>query len=177
LLTRCGWRAGQTGGVDITVRLARPREYDAVGALTARAYLDSGLVPDGSDYDETLRRASDRAEHSELLVAVDAGGELLGTVSFVRAGSRYAEVSREGEAEFRMLAVDPGAQGRGVGTGLLRRVLDYSRARGSHGIVCSSLPEMRAAHRIYRRLGFRRAPERDWSPLAGVDLLAFAISF
>ena len=45
----------------------------------------------------------------------------------------------------------------------LRRVLDESRARGKRGIVCSSLATMRAAHRIYERLGFERAPERDWS--------------
>jgi len=74
-----------------------------------------------------------------------------------------------------MLAVDPSARGLGVGTALLRRILDESRRRGRTGVVCSSLPEMRAAHRIYARLGFTRAPERDWSPLPGVDLLAFAI--
>ena len=33
---------------------------------------------------------------------------------------------------------------------------------------------MEAAHRIYRRLGFERAPELDWSPEEGVDLIAFA---
>ena len=76
-----------------------------------------------------------------------------------------------------MLAVDPVAQGAGVGTALLRRVLDDSRRRGNEGVVCSSLSEMRTAHRIYRRVGFRRAPERDWSPVPGVDLLAFALSF
>ena len=43
--------------------------------------------------------------------------------------------------------------------------------------MCSSLPEMRAAHRIYERLGFRRAPERDWSPVPGVRLVSFAIAF
>ena len=72
-----------------------------------------------------------------------------------------------------MLAVDPTAQGRGVGAALLARVLDDSRGRGKAGVVCSSLPEMRAAHRVYERAGFRRAPQRDWSPTAGVRLLAF----
>jgi hypothetical protein len=33
---------------------------------------------------------------------------------------------------------------------------------------------MAAAHRLYERLGFTRLPERDWSPLLGVDLLVYA---
>ena len=76
-----------------------------------------------------------------------------------------------------MLAVGPAAQGRGVGTALLRRVLDDSLRGGKAGVVCSSMPVMRAAHHIYERVGFERVPERDWSPVPGVELLAFAISF
>jgi hypothetical protein len=34
---------------------------------------------------------------------------------------------------------------------------------------------MTAAHRIYERLGFTRIPERDWSPVPGVDLLAYRL--
>jgi hypothetical protein len=34
---------------------------------------------------------------------------------------------------------------------------------------------MLAAHAVYRRLGFVREPERDWSPIPGVDLVAFAL--
>jgi hypothetical protein len=33
---------------------------------------------------------------------------------------------------------------------------------------------MTAAHRLYERLGFHRLPERDWSPVPGVDLLVYA---
>ena len=35
---------------------------------------------------------------------------------------------------------------------------------------------MRAAHRIYERLGFRRVPGRDWSPVPGIDLLTFVFN-
>jgi ribosomal protein S18 acetylase RimI-like enzyme len=85
------------------------------------------------------------------------------------------EIAGPDETEFRMLAVSPAAQGRGVGTALLRRVVEASAERGRNGVVCSSQPSMRAAHRIYERVGFTRAPDRDWSPLPGVDLLAFAL--
>jgi hypothetical protein len=31
------------------------------------------------------------------------------------------------------------------------------------------------AHRLYERLGFRRAPERDWAPRRGIDLIGFQL--
>jgi hypothetical protein len=34
---------------------------------------------------------------------------------------------------------------------------------------------MRTAHRLYARFGFVRAPERDWSPAPGIDLIAFTV--
>ena len=44
---------------------------------------------------------------------------------------------------------------------------------GPPGVVLSTLPAMHAAHRLYERHGFVRAPERDWSPAARVDLVAY----
>ncbi len=167
--------SGQTVGVDVTIRRAQPHEYPAVGELTASAYLDDGLVPDGSDYDVTLRRAADRAEHSELLVAVDDAGELLGTVSFVRAGSLYAEVSRHGEAEFRMLAVDQRARGRGVGRLLAQACIERARAARAEAVVICTATNMAPAHALYHSLGFERLPERDWRPIPSVLLIAYRL--
>jgi hypothetical protein len=44
-------------------------------------------------------------------------------------------------------------------------------------MALSSLASMAAAHRVYARLGYVRDPGRDWSPVPGVDLLAFHKSF
>ena len=74
-----------------------------------------------------------------------------------------------------MLAVAPATRGRGVGEALVRICLDRFRDDGCRGVVISTLAEMAAAHRLYERLGFVRDPERDWSPLDGVDLIAFRI--
>jgi ribosomal protein S18 acetylase RimI-like enzyme len=159
--------------VPLAIRPATAAELPAVGALCVAAY--APFLDGDDEYVATLRDAAGRAAAAELLVAVD-DDRLLGTVTFVPDGGPLGEIARPDEAEFRMLAVDPAAQGRGVGIALLRRVVDESRRREKAGVVCSSLAEMRAAHRIYERLGFRRAPERDWSPVQGVELLAFAIS-
>jgi len=159
------------------VRPAKPHEYDAVGELTARAYLDDDLVPDGTDYEQTLRLAADRAEHTQLLVATDTGDDdhLLGTVSFVQAGSAYNEVAHEGEAEFRMLAVASGARGRGVGRLLATECVERARTAGAQRVVICTSTDMHPAHRLYESLGFVRLPERDWHPVPHVTLIAYAL--
>jgi ribosomal protein S18 acetylase RimI-like enzyme len=157
--------------VPLEIRPATPEEFAAVGELCVAAY-EPFLRPAG-DYADVLRDAARRAVDAELLVAVDE--VLLGTVTFVPHGGSLGELATPEETEFRMLAVSPAAQGRGVGSALLRRVVDASTELGRAGVVCSSQASMRAAHRIYERVGFTRAPERDWSPLPGVDLLAFTL--
>ena len=34
---------------------------------------------------------------------------------------------------------------------------------------------MRTAHRLYERLGFRRVPELDWTPVPHVQLIAYRL--
>ncbi len=76
-----------------------------------------------------------------------------------------------------MLAVAPEARGRGVGEALARMCLDRFRSEGARGVVICSLPQMTDAHRLYDRLGFRRVPELDWEPVAGVELHGYRIAF
>jgi hypothetical protein len=35
--------------------------------------------------------------------------------------------------------------------------------------------EMKTAQRMYQRAGFLRLPDRDWSPVEGVNLLAYGL--
>jgi GNAT superfamily N-acetyltransferase len=162
--------------VPLEIRSAASAEFPAVAELCVAAY--APFLRGDRHYVAVLRDVARRASESELLVAVEPeDGRVLGTVTFVPDGGPLGEIAGPSETEFRMLAVDPAAQGSGVGTALLQRVLDNSRRRGNAGVVCSSLAEMRAAHRVYERLGFQRVPERDWSPVPGVELLAFAIAF
>ena len=158
----------------LEIRHAQAAEFPRLADLCVAAY--APFVAGDHSYVAELRDVARRAADAELLVAA-ADGRALGTVTFVPDGGPLGQIARPHEAEFRMLAVEPSAHGRGVGTALLRRVLDDSRRHGRAGVVCSSLKEMRAAHRIYQRLGFGRAPQRDWSLAPGVELLAFALAF
>jgi GNAT superfamily N-acetyltransferase len=158
------------------IRLAQPEEFDAVGDLMVAVYVGDGYVDPDSNYVEELRATATRASEAEVWVAVE-GDELLGTVTNCPKGSRWKELASEGEGEFRMLAVAEIARGRGLGGALVRHCVAMSRAAGDRGMVLSTMDRMTAAHRIYGRLGFHRAPEADWSPASGVLLLAFRLVY
>lgn len=160
--------------ITATIRPARTDELPAVGALTLAVYRDERLAPE--DYSASLADAQNRARHTDILVAVDQQDRLLGAVALVLNGGPYAElaVSHE-DAEFRMLAVSAAARGEGVGTALIEECLVRAQVAGKRRMVISSGDNMIAAHRRYESLGFLRAPELDWSPLAGVKLLAYVL--
>jgi ribosomal protein S18 acetylase RimI-like enzyme len=165
-------RSGTLALMDIEIRAADPTEYDAVGEITAQAYLLDDLLAFGESdwYLGELRDVAKRAAAAEVLVAVLDGGEPVGTVTYVPSGGPMADLARPGEAEIRMLGVARAARGRGTGEALVRACIDRAKAADDcTGIVLSTQPVMYAAHRIYERLGFTRAPERDWRPIEGDD--------
>ncbi|MDX8145567.1 GNAT family N-acetyltransferase [Lentzea sp. BCCO 10_0061] len=159
---------------DLIIRPATESDLPAIGSVTFEAYRAEGFVDAHDDYATVLTDAASRFRDAELLVAQDGSGTVLGSVTVVHPGTPYAEISRQGELEFRMLAVTAAARGRGVGETLVRAVIDKAREAGATHVVLSSSEKMLAAHRLYERLGFTRLPDRDWSPLPGINLMAYA---
>ncbi|MCG2799475.1 MAG: GNAT family N-acetyltransferase [Cellulomonas sp.] len=150
----------------VLVRVALPRDVDAAGALTAEAYLADRLLTDDDGYEAELRDARRRAREAVLLVAVVPAGNseaVVGSLTLAPYGSSYAEVARPGESELRMLAVAPEARRQGLAAELVLASLREAVAGGADRVVLSTLDSMRAAHRLYERLGFVAAPERDWA--------------
>lgn len=158
----------------VTVRPVHDSELDEVGRLTLQAYAADGHIGEDDDYAAHLLDAASRAAQAEVYVA-ERAGEVAGTVTFCPEGSAFRELAGAGEGEFRMLAVAPPARRQGVAEALVSLCLERSRELGYDAVVLSSLPEQTDAHRLYERLGFRRTPERDWSPVDGVDLIAFRL--
>ena len=141
------------------IREARPEEYLAAGELTVIAYAALGETDVG--YAEELRDVASRAGVVPVLVAVDPDGTMLGTVTYVPGPGPYAESEREDEAGFRMLAVAPWAQGRGVGRALVEACIGRARAEGRSSIAILTRPSMSTAHRLYETLGFERDKAAD----------------
>lgn len=148
------------------VRVARPDDAAAAGALTAEAYIADGLLEDDDDYAAELRDAQRRASEAVLLVAVsstpDGREAVVGSITVAPYGSSYAEAAEPGEVELRMLAVAPEARHQGIAAGLIRAALREALAGDARRVVLSTLDAMVAAQRLYDHLGFVREPDRDW---------------
>lgn len=157
-----------------TIRPADPEELDAVGRITVEAYTKDGYLDTDADYAHQLADASGRADDAEVWVAVDETG-VLGSVTFCPVGSAYQEVASGSEGEFRMLSVAAVARRRGVAEALVNQCILRSRELEYDALALCSMEQMHTAHRLYRRLGFVPTPERDWSPVPGVFLVAFRL--
>ncbi|KRD44710.1 GCN5 family acetyltransferase [Cellulomonas sp. Root930] len=157
---------------DVRIRLVRPDEHDRVARLTVDAYGHDYDLPD--DYRASLADVPTRAAEHQVWVAEDLRtGELLGTVATPRPGEHISELGRDGELDFRLLAVDPAARRRGIGVLLTEHVVALARQRGLDRVVMNSGPQMTGAHALYQQLGFVRLPDRETRVVHGGTLLAF----
>lgn len=152
------------------IRMAVPAEWEEIGELCATAYSAGyGLADDEDGYLDVLRDVSGRAVHGEVLVARE-GERLVGTVTILRPGEPMSELAEEGEVEFRFMAIDPAAWGRGLGRALVEEVISRS---GGAPVVCSVIEGNEPAAALYRSCGFQAAPTRDREPAPGIVLRAY----
>ncbi len=65
-----------------------------------------------------------------------------------------------GEAELLTIAVDPAAQGQGLGTRMMKRFLEALRTRGAERVFLEVAEDNLAARALYRRAGFAYSGRR-----------------
>ena len=155
----------------VTVRDAREADLPAVSRISVAAYETAGQLEPGSTYGQTLADAHGRFRTGQVLVA-ERSGEVVGTVTICLPGTSLAEISGPGELEFRFLAVDPAAWGTGVADALVLACEEQARVTGATSLAICVRDTNTGAAAMYAKRGFMRVPERDWSPMPGVDLLA-----
>lgn len=159
----------------MTVRRVAPEEYEALGALTTAAY--RSLLGEDMDagYAAELADVAGRAALVDVLVEVDESGRLLGGVTYVPGPGPLAWFTGAGDAGVRMLAVDPPAQGRGVGARLVQACIDRALSAGKQRLLLHTTAPMVVAHRLYERAGFQRDLAHDHELEGGLLLLAYVL--
>src|SRR5882724_3119091 len=116
----------------LTIRPARPEEYDALGKMLVAAYAAlPGMPPpdEQPDYYAMLANVGGRAAKPALTVFV---------------------------------AVDDAYRGKGVGKELTRFCIERARAIGKNRLVLHTTRVMQAAWAMYEGLGFVRFPDIDF---------------
>lgn len=161
-------------GARFAIRHARPGEHQDLGELTVRVYRQV-LGSDLTDYSVVLRDVAGRLESGCLVFVAVQGPRLLGGITYVAGPGPLAQLTIEGEAEIRMLVVDPAFEGQGVGAALVRACVDEAIAASRVGVVLGTMAAMVAAQRLYLRLGFQRRPERDSQVGDGAALLCYSL--
>ena len=164
------------------LRDALPGELAEVGEIRVSAYQAGGHMSPDSGYAPVLRALGSTGDGTVLVavavavaVAGAGGGQMLGTVMLQRWPDGGQVVASQDEAEIRALAVSPEGQGQGTGSALLRAAIERAKKAGVRHLVLLTQPDMQAAQHLYQKAGFRRLPDRDWSPRPGVTLLAYGL--
>lgn len=163
---------------DIHLRGARPSDVHTVGELTVQAYLAGQHLEVGDPYEVTLRDVGTRLD---ITIIAELNGEVVGSVTVCPNTHPAAEISGDDEWEFRFLAIRPDSWGGGIARRLIAECELRATQAGAAAIAISVIDQNERAHQLYQRLGYVRAPERDWSPprdttvcgVSTVQLLAY----
>lgn len=162
------WNAG------IVIRDAELAEADAIRALTLRVYAAYSriMTPDAwAGLDRAVRSALETTRPVERIVAVRSD-QVVGSVQLwpPSVAAYGGEVDEMPWPELRLLAVSPDVRGRGVGRRLVEECVDRARRSGASDLGLHTSESMRAAIRLYEKMGFVRAPEFDFQP-PGAELV------
>ncbi|WP_125098714.1 GNAT family N-acetyltransferase [Leucobacter chromiireducens] len=147
---------------DFVIRGIAEGEYPAEAALVHAAYAEStygAQLADDAEWLALERDTAGRDADGRILVAA-RGDELIGAVSVLRGGTRYAKLAAAGEVELRLVVVAPSARGAGVGEALVRAGIEEAMRWGAREVRLDTGVQNPAA-RLYARIGFARTPELD----------------
>lgn len=157
---------------EYAIRPATPSEFEAIGQLMVTVYSQLEGFPKPADqpaYYETLTNVGQFTHYPgvELLVAVDGQSALAGAVVYVNDmqyyGSGGSATQEKNAAGFRLLAVAPAHQGKGIGKALTLYCIRKAKESGQRQLIIHSTAAMKTAWKMYLALGFQRAEALDFN--------------
>jgi GNAT superfamily N-acetyltransferase len=164
----------------LNIRDARADERPAIRALTLAAYAEFSTIMAPTAW-AGLRQALLSGLESEGAVeriVAEQDGALLGSVMLYSPDANaYGDaLAGAGWPELRLLAVAPAARGHGLGTALVEECIRRARRAGASALGLHTSESLRAAIRMYERMGFVRAPEGDFQPSGAELVMAYRLT-
>jgi GNAT superfamily N-acetyltransferase len=123
----------------------RPADPDDAAALS-RLLGQLGYPTNSSEVPSRLEKMSTRPG-TTVLVAEDAGGEVVGAVTIHLFDTLHAS---EPNAWLTALVVEEKARGQGVGSALVEWAEDWARRHGARHIALTSALHRTRAHQFYK---------------------------
>jgi GNAT superfamily N-acetyltransferase len=162
----------------LRIRDARGSDARAIEAVTLSAYQEyAPLMPSLWDaYRENIVSTLAAPEPASQLVA-ERGSRMVGTVLLYPAATDSDDRTPfpRPYPEVRLLAVAPSARGKGIGEALMRECIRRARRSGATTLALHTTDLMRAAMRLYTRMGFQREPQLDFRPRPEVTIKGYVL--
>ncbi|NOV02884.1 GNAT family N-acetyltransferase [Paenibacillus planticolens] len=150
---------------DIQIREASDGDRDAIRKVLEEAYgqYKDVLPPEGwEQYKENIVASVDGGTPAARIVALIDGEVVGSSLLFLSSEAAYGlpELAIQSPI-IRLLAVSPKARGRGVATALIQESARRAIELGAATLHLHTSDMMESAVKLYERLGFERAYEKD----------------
>jgi GNAT superfamily N-acetyltransferase len=165
----------------IAIRAARADDGRAIEAVTLAAYQQyAALMPEHWEAYRQNIVATLAMVHPAAQIVAERDGIIVGVVLLYPAGGAFSTPAGASVAltlpEVRLLAVAPAARGHGVGAALVQECARRARQSGATALALHTTDMMRAAVRLYERLGFRRDSGLDFEPAPGITAKGYRLA-
>ena len=152
---------------NLIMRLATPEDMPAVYAIYREAIdtMNANGIPQWDELYPTPAILDADLARGELYVAQTDAGVAAAVVLNTQCDPAYDTVAWEGGEPFSSvprLCVSPGAQGAGVGRGLMAAVEAWAKQRGYADIRLDAFSQNPHALRMYAGLGYVKRGEALW---------------
>lgn len=150
----------------LIVREAVEADKASIRSVLLEAYsqYETELADRWPDYRDSILASVDQ-DGPKVRVVAERNGRIVGSaLLFDSSAAAYGrpELSIEGPI-VRLLGVARAARGQGVATAIIRECVRISRKWGSDTLHLHTSDVMAAAVKLYERLGFERAPDKEFS--------------
>jgi putative acetyltransferase len=142
---------------EIKIRPIEKKDNPKVAEMIRRILLEQGAPKVGTAYeDKALDQLYEtyKDQKSEYFVLVE-DNEILGSAGIAPLENADADI-----CELQKMYFDPSARGRGLGGQMMETCLSFAKQEGYNYCYIETLPNMKAAQKLYVKSGFNYISER-----------------